>query len=412
MRGAPKNPVRPFPAEALVITQYYWPEQIGTGPYCTDLAERLASDGATVNVVTCRPHYPGSRVFPEFADGRNDRQVVNGVTVERLRTWIPEKRDAARRILHELLFFAHGLVALATGRIKRAPFVLSVSPSVLSILLGAIAAKHGGRHVALVHDIQSGLAAGLGMVGQGFTLRVMRRLEAFILNRADLVLVLSREMRRQLIGQGVTSHVEVLPIWIDTERIFPVTRLSNEAALALYSGNLGKKQALHQLLDLAAELQRRDADLRIVLRGEGSELPKLTEESARRGLGNIEFHPLVPAAELRDGLAEGDIHLVPQDPNAADFAVPSKVYSIMAAARPFVATAPPGTQLWSLQRETGAFLCVPPNDPCAFADAVMTLARQPELRADLGSRGWRYVKANHARDRVLDRFQSMVGQLR
>lgn len=402
---------RPFVTEALVVTQYYWPEPIGTAPYCTDLAERLAADGTAVQVATGRPHYPGNRIFPDYADGGNDRQAVNGVRIERLRTWIPKKKDAVHRILHEFLFFAQGVIALATGRIKRRAFVLSVSPSILAVLLGALAKKWSGRHVALVHDIQSGLAAGLGMVGQGLPLRAMRRFEALVLNRVDLVLVLSDEMRRQLVGQGVRTRVEVLPIWIDTEKIFPIMRRTERAALALYSGNLGRKQALHQILDLAEELQRREADLRIILRGDGSELSALTEETARRHLENIEFHPLVPAARLREGLADGDIHLVPQDPNAADYAVPSKIYGIMAAARPFVATAPPGTQLWSLQQETGAFLCVPPNDPAAFADAVMALARQPALRADLGFRGWRYVKANHARDGVLNRFQSMVGHL-
>ena len=35
----------------------------------------------------------------------------------------------------------------------------------------------------------------------------------------------------------------------------------------------------------------------------------------------------------------GDIHLVPQNPNTAAFAVPSKVFNIMAVGRPFVATA-------------------------------------------------------------------------
>jgi colanic acid biosynthesis glycosyl transferase WcaI len=124
-------------------------------------------------------------------------------------------------------------------------------------------------------------------------------------------------------------------------------------------------------------------------------------EIAAKGLDNIRFSELLPREKLGQGLAEGDIHLVPQEPDGAAFAVPSKIYNIMAAGRPFVATARPDSPLWHLQTQSRAFLCVPPNDTPAFADAVLRLADDRPLRAELGRNGRAFVEEHYAKGKVL-----------
>ena len=118
-----------------------------------------------------------------------------------------------------------------------------------------------------------------------------------------------------------------------------------------------------------------------------------------------------PNEALGPALAVGDIHLVPQNPEAAAFAVPSKVFNIMAVGRPFVATALPGSVLWELQRESGAFLCVPPGQPIAFAEAVVHLADDAHLRRELGRRGREFVEQNYAKPRILGAFMNRLDAL-
>src|SRR5205807_3918084 len=104
-----------------------------------------------------------------------------------------------------------------------------------------------------------------------------------------------------------------------------------------------------QIISMAVELQTKRPELEIVLRGGGSRRQELTVEIERRGLKNVRLAELVPLEGLCQGLAMGDVHLVPQDPLAADSAIPSKIFNIMAVARPFVATANPGSSLWRLK---------------------------------------------------------------
>lgn len=393
----------------LLITQYYWPELVGSGPFCTDLAEWLAGSGNKVNVFTSRPHYPTNVVSRSYRDGQRDHEYCNGVTIKRVKPWTPQRRGAAMRIAADALFMARGITALVIGRIKRTPIVISLCPSILSVLLGALAVRNGGRHVALIHDIQSGLASGLGMVAGKAMVWAMRKLERIVLNRVDHIVVLSEIMRRQLLDQGVTSPIEVLPIWVDTRKIYPVRKIRGQRPMTvLYSGNFGRKQALGQIIEMAARLKENGIAAKVVLRGAGGEAETLKRQVSRRGLKNIEFTSLVPMKRLNEGLADGDIHLVPQDDRAADFAVPSKVYTIMAAARPFIATARPGSLLWRLQERSDAFLCVPAGDVTALIDAVERLTSDPELRRTLGDNGRSYVMKHHDRSVLLERFFTLL----
>ncbi|MEQ8396059.1 glycosyltransferase [Thalassobaculum sp.] len=392
----------------LMVTQFYWPEIVGSAPYCTDLAEWLAREGWRVRILTCRPHYPEGVVPVQYRDGLLDRETRRGATIDRLPPWQPARRGALGRMLGEFAFLGRGLWALATGRVSRSDVVISLCPSVLAVVLGRLSCRWGGHHVAMVHDIQSGLASGLGMVGGSWLLRLMRALERWALNGTDGIFVLSENMRERLRNQGITTPIEVMPIWVDADLIQPVERTSGAPTTVLYSGNLGRKQALDQVIELAEVLQRRGSTLRVVVRGKGGEADRLMAEAANRGLRNIEFHPLVPADRFSESLAEGDVHLVPQDAATADFAVPSKIYSIMAAGRPFVATALPDSHLWRLQQQTGAFQCVPPGDADALADAVLALGADSRRREDLGARGRAFVVARHDKPVVLGGFEATL----
>lgn len=402
--------MRMVPLQAFFITQYYRPELIGSAPLCADVAEWLAQQGRRVTVLTGLPHYPNAEMFSDRS-GIPSREVFCGVTVERLRAWIPRRRSAPWRILGETLFFLSGAWALLTRRIVRQPFVLSLCPSILSVALGVLVRRRGGQHVAIVHDIQSGLAGGLEMVGSAWLLRLMRWCEKAILNRADLVVVLTDEMKSELRSIGVSMPIEVVPIWVDTVKILPVVPRSSHPVRLLYSGNFGKKQGLGQIIALAEELQRRGSEIEVLLRGSGSQLCALRSEIAGRSLRNVRLAELLPQEQLARGLAEGDIHLVPQDPDAAEFAVPSKIFSVMAVGRPFVTTARNGSPLWRIQQKSGAFLCVPPDDACAFADAVLRLSENEQLRVELGARGRRFVERYCSKPKVLSEFMMLIDGL-
>jgi len=162
------------------------------------------------------------------------------------------------------------------------------------------------------------------------------------------------------------------------------------------------------VVDLAERIARTRSDVRVLVRGTGSQADSILAEARARDLANIRFVPLLPKEQLNDGLAEGDVHLVPQDPNAADFALPSKLYAIMAAGRPAVATAREGSALWRLAKETNAFVCVSPDDVDAFARSALELLDNDDWRRHLGSAGRGYTEQFATREVVLDAYARLI----
>jgi colanic acid biosynthesis glycosyl transferase WcaI len=239
-------------------------------------------------------------------------------------------------------------------------------------------------------------------------LPILRRIEAFALNRTDQIVVLSQAMQAALFDLGVRRPIAVLPPSIDTRRITPRPRPYDAPPTLLYSGNLGRKQGLEQLIDLAEVLSRLAPEVRMVIRGEGAMRQALTEDATSRALHNLRFAPLAPKDALSAALAEGDVHLVPQVASGSDFAVPSKVFAIMAAARPFVATAAPGSALDRLAEASGAFVCAAPADPVAFADAALALLADASLRQTMGERGRAYVQREVDTDVVMRRLSPLL----
>lgn len=358
-----------------------------------EMAEWFAANGFSTRLVTVRPNYPGERIFPGYETGERDHAVEGGVEVLRFPTAPVPSRGLLARMGPELAFMARLLMAWLSGRVAPSQALISLSPSVFTVF-GALPLKaRGGRHVAVVHDIQSGLGAALGGGLTRALMPILRGLERWTLNRPDAIIVLSEEMRRHLRDMGVRRPIEIQPPMVNAQFIRPAPEPDGVSTL-MYSGNLGRKQGLGQVLDLAAELKRRGSPVRIIVRGGGAMRDELVAEAAGRRLDNLAIQELVPREEIPRSLAEAHLHLVPQIASGGDFAVPSKIFSIMAAERTFVATAQPGSTLANLAAESGAFDCVPPDDPVAFADAVETLLADPIRRQSMARAGRAHVECH------------------
>jgi colanic acid biosynthesis glycosyl transferase WcaI len=333
------------------------------------------------------------------------------VSITRTDPYVPQRGSATERLRADLRFFVRGVKALACRSRNR--HVVSFCPSIFTVLLGGIVAGRNHRHIAVVHDIQSGLAEGLGFRGARQFARLLRGIEASALNRADAVVVLSLEMANQLRSLGVTAPILELPIWVDTNAIYPIDQTDPaHPPTLLYSGNLGKKQGLGLLLDLAERVATARPDVRVLVRGAGNQSSALLDAVKARKLDNVAFQSLVPKDELNRALADGDVHLVPQDPNAADFALPSKLYTIMAAGRAAIATGRPGSALWRLARASDGFICVPPENLDLLVARSIELLDDKNKRVHLGMSGRRFVLEFAARDKVLLAYQQLIASPR
>ena len=100
----------------------------------------------------------------------------------------------------------------------------------------------------------------------------------------------------------------------------------------------------------------------------------------------MRFGDYVPDDRLVELLATGDVHVVPLRRGLAKVSVPSKTYSILAAARPVVASIDPGTEVPRMLAASGGGVSVEPDDPARFTDAIRAIVEDLDAAAAMGER--------------------------
>ena len=379
----------------LIVGINYAPEPVGIGPYTQGLAEALVAEGAKVEAVVAKPYYPQWRTAATFAGGGWRHAEEAGVTLTRCPIYVPSNPSGLRRIVHLASFalsaLPFALRAALRPKAERPQLVVAVAPALLSVVTAWLAARVAGARLWIhVQDfeVEAALATGL-MCDGGLPARLARWLEARLLRLGDRVSTISPQMCAKLVAKGIApERVFEMRNWADA-RFAPdpagALELRREWGLgqqvvALYSGNVARKQGIEILVEAARMLQQR-TDIAIVICGEGPNRAEL--EQLASGLAKVQLHDLQPVTRMGAMLTMADLHLLPQIAGAADLVLPSKLTNMLASARPVVATTESGTGLYG--EVDGCGVVTPPGDAAALAAAIAALADDPELRERLGT---------------------------
>jgi colanic acid biosynthesis glycosyl transferase WcaI len=357
----------------LICGINYAPDLTGIGKYTGEMGSWLAKNGHTVDVITGMPYYPQWKVNSSYKKKWWHKEYVDGVRVYRCPLYVPAKVSSAKRILHEFSFVLSTLPIWIKKLFSRKyDVVISVSPPFhLGIVPLLYAKLRGTKIVTHIQDLQVDVAKELKMISNQRLLNTMFAMEKFILKGSSAVSTISKGLLKKIKDKGIAAaNCLLFPNWVDETIVRPITKekslrsefgLSREDKVILYSGNLGEKQGLENIIE-AAKSFREDASVKFVIVGSGGGELKLKEIVKEAGLTNIIFHPLVSYEKLPALLAMADIHLVLQKKNATDLVMPSKLTSILAAGGCPLVTASEGSTLHQLIHNNEMGIVVEPDD--------------------------------------------------
>ena len=396
----------------LIVGLNFHPELTGIGKYTGELAAYLVGKGHQVRVITTPPYYPHWQVQPGYSGWRYRKENWQGVWVLRCPLWVPSQPSGIKRLLH-LLSFALTSFPVLLGQCPWRPnLILSIAPSFFNAPFALFTARLSGAKVWLhIQDFELDAASNLGMLPSNhFITKLAGRAERGLLRRFDQISTISNRMLARLAQKGVAPEKTFLfPNWVDTALIFPLSapqkllkkelRIPDDKIIVLYSGNMGYKHGLKNVLETAKYLQAQ-AKIHFVFCGTGAVRSDL--ESDAKGLPNVQFLPLQPLEKLNGLLNIADIHILPQRADAADLVMPSKLSGMLASGKAVIATANPGTEVAEIVGRLG--VVVPPGDALALADAILGLADNPERMRSLTQKGLSWVVENWSKEKVLNDF--------
>src|SRR5580698_7491502 len=113
---------KPF-RDIVILTQYYWPEPGAPQIRLANLARELKQLGINVRVLTGMPNYPLGKIFDKYSGKLHHKEVVDGVTVERVWLYPAAGRGSIRRLLNYLSFTIAVAPRLVFGRKPELVFV-------------------------------------------------------------------------------------------------------------------------------------------------------------------------------------------------------------------------------------------------------------------------------------------------
>jgi colanic acid biosynthesis glycosyl transferase WcaI len=372
-----------------------------TGVVMTRIVHELAARGHQLHVVTSLPWYREHAIDAGWGGKLWRTQQTPWGSITRVHPFPGKsKSNLLRRAVGFLLFSKLvGLCGLkAGGAPRRIDGVLAMSPPLTLGLTGwFITLLRGGSLVFNIQDVFPDAAVQTGAITNKQIIALAQWLERASYKRSDAVVLLSEDLRRnisQKTGPAMRDQLHVIPNFVDTSAIVPGNRMTSyrrdltidERPVVMYAGNVGYSQSLEMMIAAARKLP----NIAFVINGDGAARQSLQEQV--RGLSNVYFAPYQPIERLSEVLATGDIHVVPLRAGLASVSVPSKSYSILAAARPVLAAIDEGSEIPRILAESGAGLSVPPDNERAFIAALTTLCNDQNLRESMGAKGRTWVE--------------------
>ena len=378
----------------------------GMRPY--QMAKRLIASGHQV-IMVCGGDY--KRLGLKSTDKKNIyRGEVDGIDVLQISLPYSNNDSIAKRTM-TFLKFARKAMGIA---LKEDYDLLFATSTPLTDGLPGIVAKWFRRKkfVFEVRDLWPELPKALGMKNPIF-LWGMSVLEKRSYHAADACIGLSPGIcegikRRSQKGKPIA----MVPNGCDLDLFFPredkpdvIPGVKPTDTVAVFTGAHGIANGLDAVLDMAAVLKSRQRDdIKIVFVGEGKTKKGLVERAEKEELRNCIFMGHMPKKELNDVMARADIGLMVLANVPAFYygTSPNKFFDYIASGLPIVNNYP--GWLADMINENKCGIAIEPEKPELFADALVKLAENPDLRKEYGTNGRALAEREFARDLLGGQF--------
>lgn len=410
-------PLLPIAVRLLILTQYYPPETGAPQNRLSDLARRFDERGHEVEILTALPNYPTNQILPGYEGRENEHDAIDGIRVARVGLHVPKDKSTKERI-RCYVSFAMNALWHGPRLVSRPDVILMESPPLTVALAGVRLARYfSAPLVSNISDLWPASVVELGLAVPAPMIWGATRMEHWMYNRSALVFGQTDGIVENIRAR-VETPVRLFPNGVDLDAYDGVLRRDAVRErfgwepgqfVVGYAGVLGMAQALDQVLD-AAVMVRDLPDLHIAVFGDGPERERLVDRVEREAITNVTLYGRQPREEMPHIQAAVDASLVPLAKGPLfEGARPSKMFEIMAAARPLVVCACGEAAAITEAAPGGAAgVVVPPEEPAKLAQALRWLQYHREEAAVMGKRGCELARTHFDRSQIALQIEAIL----
>jgi colanic acid biosynthesis glycosyl transferase WcaI len=405
----------------LIHSIAFFPDGVSTAYLYNDIALELNKNGFEVIVLSTTPHYNFTSTYQEYGIIKKFFGLIYESNFKGIRViHIPMKKYKST-ILRICGFFYWHLMALFIGfTMKRVHIILSPSPpltiGLINLMIGFV---NRAKTIYNVQEIYPDFLINHGQLRSKIVIGLLKKLERLIYNKSDATVTIDSVFYSKIINRFVIKNkLSIIPNFVDSELYREVdlydlpkefTR-KNGVFRLMYAGNIGYAQDWEPLIELATKLIEEPIEFYII--GEGVMKSKLEAEVKLRNLVNVNIFPYQKREVIPLLNSSADAHFIFMDPKLDDQGFPSKVYTIMACARPLIVTSKTGASLNNFLSDKNCSLIVSEDDLDKKVNQLILgiekLMNDSSYCKELGLNGRKVIDLEYAKDIVVSKYIDLV----
>ena len=372
-----------------------------------EFSRRWIRMGHKVSVVCGIPNHPVGEVYPGYAKKLLHHEVIDGIDV--YRTWVYVTPNA-RKVRRSINYLSFGFsAALASECIRDVDVCIATTPQFFSGVSGTFVKRLKGVPLVLeVRDLWPDAIEAVRIDTNQSFLNFLRRIEKYMYDTADKIVIVSPAYQDILVRKGVPSDkIHVIPNGVSTELFdrrsgdrHHFNGPMRDKFLVAYIGTHGLAHGLETMID-AASAFKHDPDVQFILVGEGASKDELIRYA--NGLPNVHFVNRQSRETIAEMLNEIDLSLVMlRKAELFKKVIPSKIFEIMGSAKPIVLGVEGMAQ--RIVEEAHAGVAIEPQNTQALVQAISAFRENASMRADCGRNAYQYVRDHYNLDTLAEKY--------
>lgn len=402
--------------QILFFSHYFHPEGNAPASRTYENCKRWVRAGHDVTVITCTPNVPNGVVYEGYRNRLRHREMIDGVEVIRVWTYIAANKGTLRRIMNYVSYMFNAV--FSTMFIKRPNVIIATSPQFFCGWAGLIISKLRRIPFILeIRDIWPESIQAVGAMKRGILVHILEWMELKMYASAKHIVTVGEGYRQRLLDKNVPDKkISIVMNGVDRELFRPQGKdaglidkygLQNKFVCS-YIGTIGMACALDVVLRAAKILKQNNRDdIVFLLIGDGATREEIETEAQSQLLENVIFTGRQDKNLMPSFLSITDaclVHLKKTDLFAS--VIPSKIFEAGGMARPVIM----GVQGCAAEIVKAAQMGIDmePENEDDLVNALIKLADNPGLVDKLGSAGHEYIVEHFDRDNLATEYLSII----
>jgi glycosyltransferase involved in cell wall biosynthesis len=330
------------PLKILFFTDNFPPESNAPANRTYEHCIEWVKKGADVTVITCNPNFPEGKLFKDYKNRPYYKEMIDGIRVIRVWSYITSNRGTGRRILD---YISYALSSFIVSLFFKADIIIATSPQLFTAVGGYLSALFKRKPwIMEVRDLWPESIQVLGAMSNSSILKRLEKLVLFLYQKADSIVVVTDRFKQRIFEEGIdVDKIEVIKNGVNPSRYFemkPNLSLIEEHKLTGkfvvgYIGTHGMAHGLDVILDAASQIK--DKEIHFLFIGHGAFKKRLLQQKIDMNLSNVTMLDSVSREDVQEYISIIDVAVIPlKKLDTFKTVIPSKIFENAAMGKPIL----------------------------------------------------------------------------